>query len=203
MTEASLPYAGTSGHSGTDTSRERAEKSDSTGKTNKRQKYTLALLGGPHALGDRTWGGMHGVTVKELREATGWHHGVASSVLTNLHISGQIARLEEKRDRCHVYVVPRFVAGRALSPYTPNKRNRKVETDADTTLVIEKIEEEAFQRGMQAATEEPEYAWASEAKHDADKVLAQIEEHLRERDELGTSVVWLNDLRKILAQHRD
>jgi hypothetical protein len=106
--QAVLPYAGTSGHSGTDTSRDRALDADASGKTRDRQNALRGLLR------------MHqsrGITVKELREQTGWHHGVASSALTNLHIAGDIERLVEKRDRCHVYVLPQYDAGRPTEAY--------------------------------------------------------------------------------------
>lgn len=98
-----LPYAGTSGHSGSDTSRERAERADSDGTTTKRQSEALASLGARH--GD-------GMTWKELGLARGWHHGTASGVLSVLHKEGHVARLTERRDRCLVYVLPQYTQGR-------------------------------------------------------------------------------------------
>jgi hypothetical protein len=103
MTEAHLPYAGTSGWSGTETSRQRAEHEDTTGITGARQRETLTLV---------QQGGYNGMTVRELRSVTGWHHGQASSVLTLLHKAGAIARLSATRDRCKVYVHPDSVLGR-------------------------------------------------------------------------------------------
>lgn len=113
MAEPVLPYAGTSGFSGTDTSEARAVERDTTGKTLSSQNDTLKYL---HDAGD------NGMTVSELRAKTGWHHGIASSSLTNLHGADKIARLEEKRNRCHVYVHPDFVNGRATQPKGRNKK---------------------------------------------------------------------------------
>ena len=109
--DAVLPYAGSSGHSGTQTSKDRADRDDRDGTTSKRQKQAILLMGWAH----------NGLTWKEFAEAERLHHGQASAVLSNLHKAGKIARLEEKRDRCHVYVMPEQVNGRPLSPYRQNK----------------------------------------------------------------------------------
>lgn len=100
---ADLPYAGTSGWSGTDTSEERARDADESGTTGKRQRRVLAVLEIPQE---------YGITVTELRGITGWHHGTASGTLSVLHKAGRIARLTDKRERCHVYVLPEYVDGR-------------------------------------------------------------------------------------------
>lgn len=92
---AVLPYAGTSGWSGSATSRARAESADRSGETSERQQGTLRRL---------AWAGSQGLTWKELGEAMGWHHGTASGVLSVLHKEGRIARLSVVRDRCKVYV---------------------------------------------------------------------------------------------------
>lgn len=52
------------------------------------------------------------MTVKELRATLEVHHGSASGALSNLHKSGDIARLAQMRDRNKVYVLGRYVAGR-------------------------------------------------------------------------------------------
>jgi hypothetical protein len=100
----SVTYAGTSGHSGTDTSRERAEREDNDGVTSQVQRKVLQSL---------KFRGVYGNTVAELRD-TLWmhHHGQVSSALTNLHRAGRIARLSDKRNRCKVYVLPEFVNNR-------------------------------------------------------------------------------------------
>lgn len=98
-----LPYAGTSGHSGSETSLLRVISEDSNGTTAKRQLDTLRLLA--HR-------GEHGLTWKELSEATGLHHGSASGVLSVLHLAEKIERLAEVRNRCKVYVLPEFTLGR-------------------------------------------------------------------------------------------
>lgn len=100
-----LPYAGTSGWSGSDTSHDRAVEADSNGTTTQRQRQALGTL--------RT-AGAAGVTWKELADVQGWHHGTASGVLSVLHKEGHIARLrDDKRHRCAVYVLPEWAGDRA------------------------------------------------------------------------------------------
>jgi hypothetical protein len=102
--QPALTYAGTSGWSGSDASRERAHRDDKSGRTAGVQHEVLAT-----ALRH----GSIGVTIAELR---GYfpqhHHGSLSSALTNLHRDGRLARLVEQRDRCSIYVVPDAVNGR-------------------------------------------------------------------------------------------
>lgn len=111
------PYGGTSGWSGSETSRERAERADSFGLTGERDRFTLEALkdAGPDGI---TWG--------ELADAHGLHHGEASAALSRLHRVGLIARLTERRGRSQIYVLPEHVAGRPTSPYRPNLRKQQV-----------------------------------------------------------------------------
>lgn len=97
------PYAGTSGWSGSDTSKARAVDADQSGITASRQRQTLTYLEQRGAMG-ATW--------RELADATDWHHGTASGVLSVLHKTGAITRLAMSRDRCKVYVLPAYVHGR-------------------------------------------------------------------------------------------
>jgi DNA-binding MarR family transcriptional regulator len=105
LNQPELPYNGTSGHSGTDTSRERALHADRSGKTALRQAQALNLLAQRKLLG-MTW--------KELSEITGLHHGTASGVLSVLHKAGRIARLKETRKGCKVYVDVACIQGRVV-----------------------------------------------------------------------------------------
>lgn len=109
--EPVLPYNGTSGWSGSDTSRERAERADGDGTTSKRQIETVDLLN-QAAFGGLTW--------RDLSRATGWHHGPASGVLSVLHKSGMIARLTQRRDKCAIYILPEFIMGRETAAHRPN-----------------------------------------------------------------------------------
>lgn len=117
MIEPELPYAGSSGWSGTDTSRERAEHMDSTGKTADNQKLTLALL----EIKD-----IKGVTWKDLADWYGWHHGTASGVLSALHKADKIVRLVDRRDKCRIYVLPEYVQGRRFDAPRRNMPSKEV-----------------------------------------------------------------------------
>jgi hypothetical protein len=103
-----LPYAGTSGWSGSETSRQRALDADHTGVTGKRQRMTLRLL---------DVAGADGLTWTELGRALGVHHGSASGVLSVLHKEGRICRLTEVRNKCRVYVLPEHVQDRETEPH--------------------------------------------------------------------------------------
>ena len=105
LNQPELPYSGTSGHSGTDTSKARALHADRSGKTALRQAQTLNLLAQRKLVG---------ITWKELSEITGLHHGTASGVLSVLHKAGRIARLKESRDGCKVYVDVACIEGRVV-----------------------------------------------------------------------------------------
>jgi len=93
MSSAYVPYNGTAGWSGTDTSRKRAMYNLRTGKEYNNQQKALALLKDNPA----------GLTWKELSEAAGVHHGTASGVLSVLHKSGAILRSANVRDKCTIY----------------------------------------------------------------------------------------------------
>jgi hypothetical protein len=94
MSSAYIPYNGTAGWSGTDTSRERAMTNLRTGKEYNNQQKALTLLKEIR----------QGLTWQELSYLTGMHHGTASGVLSVLHKSGAIVRSTQVRDKCKVYV---------------------------------------------------------------------------------------------------
>lgn len=98
--DVSLPYNGTSGWSGTDTSEERAKENDTYGKAAQTQAFVYRYL---------LWHQTNGGTWKEIADASGWHHGTVSGALSVLHKEGKIARLTERRNRCRVYVHPAYV----------------------------------------------------------------------------------------------
>lgn len=120
----SLPYDGTSGHTGTDTSRERAERRDSTGLTGATQQQISGLvLGSGHT----------GLTIAELRAAVpGDHHGTLSGTLSVLHKEARIAMLTAKRGGCHIYVSPQYVEGRE----TREQGHRKSRLTADDLRLL-------------------------------------------------------------------
>ena len=89
-----LPYNGTAGWSGTDTSEQRALDNIHSGRELNHQQLALRLLKNAD---------VNGLTWKELAQITGWHHGTASGVLSVLHQSGAIVRTYVVRNRCKVY----------------------------------------------------------------------------------------------------
>jgi len=96
--EPPTPYV-----AGSDTSRERAIKEDTTGIATERRQTILALL--TQAPDGLTW--------REISHRLGWHHGQVSSALCVLHKQGKIAMLTAKRDKCHPYVHPAFFQAHA------------------------------------------------------------------------------------------
>lgn len=134
-----LPYAGTSGWSGSDTSRQRAIHEDSTGVTGGNQERTLTEL---------RKAGSYGLTWRELGELLGLHHGSASGVLSVLHKAGLIVRLREQRSRSAVYVTPDYVLGREVA--APRKRQLVLVLDlidgADLDAIKREIEFQGLQR---------------------------------------------------------
>lgn len=92
-----------------------------------------------------TWG-TYGVTVAEVRERLDMHHGQASSALSLLHQEGRLRRLEERRERCSVYVVPGSVHDRPTVPYGRRKGLPEGPTEDDVVA--------AFQRGRRNGRED-------------------------------------------------
>lgn len=114
---ALYPYAGTSGWTSTDTSRDRALHADSTGLTRDRHIKTMALLEAADA---------YGRTCYEVEDQQGrvpaWHHGVVSGAFTRGRRIGDICMLKEMRGRgrgkkAHVHVHRDYVNGREVIPY--------------------------------------------------------------------------------------
>jgi hypothetical protein len=95
MSTPYVPYKGTAGWSGSDTSEQRALDNLYSGRELNNQQLALKYLKSRND---------YGVTWKELATATGWHHGTASGVLSVLHQSGAIVRTIKTRNRCKVYV---------------------------------------------------------------------------------------------------
>jgi DNA-binding MarR family transcriptional regulator len=113
--ETITPYAGTSGWSGSTTSKERAERQDKDGTTSKRQQAVLIALAELREKG-ATW--------IELGNLLGLHHGSISGVLSNLHREGLLCRLKARRNRCQIYILPQFVGDSELEPFRPNVSTR-------------------------------------------------------------------------------
>ena len=107
-----LPYNGSSGWAGTDTSKARADRNDADGTTAHRQTNTLEAL---------IRAGVDGLTWKELADIYGWHHGTASGALSVLHKTGLIARLAESRNRCKIYVDIDWVQSRDVESHGVSK----------------------------------------------------------------------------------
>lgn len=120
----------TSGWSGSDASHDRALREDASGTTSHRQSVTL---GNVEAMG------REGLTVVDLREITGWHHGQASGALSVLHKEGRIARLQERRDRCHVYVGLDHVDGRETASHGRSRRRQESVLTAEENETVESV----------------------------------------------------------------
>jgi hypothetical protein len=118
----SLPYNGTEGYAGSDTSQERALREALDGTASKRQRFILILASRAKE---------RGITVAEVRD-TNLHHGRVSGALSVLHKTGKLARLTTSRDRCKVYVLPEYVNGRPTEPHgVVHKADLETLTSAD------------------------------------------------------------------------
>lgn len=150
--EPSLPYAGTEGYSGTDTSRAQALSDATNGVASTRQRYVLI---------NAVNAGERGVTVAELRDSR-LHHGRVSGALSVLHKEGRLVRLTEVRDKCKVYVMPDQVNGRPTEPFgrKPHRASKEV-LNAATYIEARLRKDEDFDAlfGMVDTGEEHEALW--------------------------------------------
>ena len=124
----SMPYNGTGGHAGSETSKERAETEADDGTLAKRQREVMAFL---WAQADR------GATWYEVAEHLGIHHGSASGALSNLHKAGRIVRTTDRRGRSEVYMIAEIAATLPVTLAAPRANASKKEI-ADAVAVIEK-----------------------------------------------------------------
>jgi hypothetical protein len=114
--EGWVPYAdGTSGHQG-DSSRD--AEPDRRGK----MAQTLEVV---------MDSGTVGVTWYDVAMTKNWYQGSCGSNLSNLHRSGIICRLKERRVNRGVYVLPEHVRGRETVPFNGKRAVRSVGTIID------------------------------------------------------------------------
>lgn len=143
LPEPVLPYAGTSGWSGSETSRSTVVDQDNDGRTLDKQQQALRSFGTHNTYGQgedaHYIGRSYGLTWRELDTLTSWGHGSTSRVLSDLHKAGLLARLSEVRNRCKVYVLPEYVAGRETEPHGGRGGDRL--TDADRMTVRQAADE--------------------------------------------------------------
>lgn len=74
----------------------------------------------------------HGMTWREVAQATGMGHGTVSAVLSTLHQAGTVARLKEKRDGLRVYVLPEWVGDRETESPAKSRQNLLLAQMAET-----------------------------------------------------------------------
>ena len=125
-----LPYDGTSGHSGSETSEERARREDSDGTTKDRQAQVIAYLKAQ---------GWYGATWKEVADAMGIHHGAASGALSVLHKEGLVCRLQTTRMGSKVYVLPTKVDGRVVESQGRNDPRVLTEREREVYDLIRRV----------------------------------------------------------------
>jgi hypothetical protein len=147
LTDVDLPYAGTEGYAGSDTSRQRALAEAVDGTASKRQRYILILA-------ERA--GEKGITVAELRDAS-LHHGRVSGALSVLHKVGKLARLSEVRGKCKVYVLPKYVSDRPTEPHGVVHKADKETLDAAALVEGRLRRIEDFEALFDLAGDEPEF----------------------------------------------
>lgn len=126
-----LPYQGSSGWSGSDTSKERADRMDSSGATEHIQSQVLDVLY-KH--------GLYGATWFEVDTELGiHHHGSSTGALSDLHKDGHIARLSERRGKSKVYVHLDFVNGRPTEKQGRGKKTPQNQLAVDVILMLDSV----------------------------------------------------------------
>jgi len=127
----------TDGWTGSDASQERAVADQKTGKARQHRAQTIDAL---------SEAADHGLTYRELGDLFGWHHGQSSSVLSVLHKERRIARLQDQRNRCHIYVLHLYVQGRQTREAGRTAAHRtNLDDEADA------LAEKAWQAGHDVA----------------------------------------------------
>jgi hypothetical protein len=162
-----LPYAGTSGHSGSDTSKSRALLDDATGKTKQRQQTVVTALSNA---------GPHGMTWKELAHRYGWHHGQASGALSVLHKEGLICRLSERRDRCKVYVIPEYVYDRQTEKHGGSIQGRS--RKQQEACMLSERQADILINGHDVLVSQVSRTLETDQREKAEKVIATIADWL-------------------------
>lgn len=134
-----------SGHSGSDTSRERQQREDADGTTAWRQEAVREAV---------RMGRSGGKTCGELEREMNAGHGAISAALSVLHRDGTLVRLTERRNRQQVYVMPGYAsADRERAPFRPRFNVNRL--DAADILLMEAEVREAFTREAAEATGTP------------------------------------------------
>lgn len=136
-----LPFNGTSGWAGSTASQERQMFIDESGETTKRQQAVINELRSA---------GAYGAIWRDIALALGLHHGQASAALSVLHREGVIARLNEKRNKCSIYVLPEFVNGRSVSD------SAKTQASINANAI----------KAIRALHVEGEYVWSMELRRE-------------------------------------
>lgn len=120
------PYDSTEGFSGTDTSRERAERRQRDGSASATVRLIRDHL---HRFGP------HGATSWEIEDAYSKGHGEISGALTNMHKRGEVARTKRRRGpkgrrTQKVYVLPESILpDDILEPYVPSVSKAQMQVD--------------------------------------------------------------------------
>jgi hypothetical protein len=129
--EPEKSYGETSGHSGSDTSQERAERDDEDGSTSELDAQVLSRL---------VFEGKDGLTWHDLSRILDVHHGKSSAALSRLHKAGRVTRLKDRRGypgstkKSEIYVLHAYVLGREESAFKPNVSRAMVVTLCDDVL---------------------------------------------------------------------
>lgn len=134
-----------SGHSGSDTSRERQQREDADGTTAWRQLAVMEAV---------RKGGRNGMTCGELERVMNAGHGAISAALSVLHRDGTLVRLTERRNRQQVYVMPGYAsADRERAPFRPRFNVNRL-SEAEVGMMENRVRE-AFRKAMRDGSDTP------------------------------------------------
>lgn len=193
----------TDGWAGSPASHERALEDARLGKAQQRRAETIRALA-IHGAAGLTW--------KELGDTMGWHHGQASGVLSVLHKEERIACLLDKRNKCHVYVLPDCVQDRETRPHGSTAAHQReqelVDThDADVAAARTAGHTEGYRIGLAKGHEEGQIAGHAEGMSEgwqegydaAIGVIAGIEAKAQQAYDRGRKAGQVQEAKRQLA----
>lgn len=182
-------YRGGTGHSQEGASRERQERENEEGISKARQTLVIGHL---------KVAGPLGLTIRELCDKTGWHHGQSSNALSILDTITKptrepmdVVRIDEKRGKQSVYVLEMFRQGRPIARHRRSaadilrdelaKKNAEIESLKKTVGLIQTELAEVDKKASERVVKQLAEADAEVAKERNRRVVAENAAYVAEQ----------------------